>query len=194
MEDESVKSLNLAARRGALVTVAAASALALASCSAGQVTQTSSQVAAVDGNQAGSANDPVLVRDVTVHLTTDGEAGVKFTAINQDTTHTSHTLESVTVDGEEVELDDAEPIERNCSLVADIQSELDLIEEPEVGCIQHVATSLDNPGFAYGGVVPVEFVFDTGTITIDATVSAPVLESGVENREVGGDTAEASHH
>src|SRR5699024_9961862 len=120
MEDESVKSLNLAARRGALVTVAAASALALASCSAGQVTQTSSQVAAVDGNQAGSANDPVLVRDVTVHLTTDGEAGVKFTAINQDTSHTSHTLESVTVDGEEVELDDAEPIERNCSLVADI--------------------------------------------------------------------------
>ena len=108
-----------------------------------------------------------------------------FTAINQDTSHTSHTLESVTVDGEEVELDDAEPIERNCSLVADIQSELDLIEEPEVGCIQHVATSLDNPGFAYGGVVPVEFVFDTGAITIDATVSAPVLESGVENREVG---------
>ncbi|BAV24291.1 uncharacterized protein Cgl2664/cg2949 [Corynebacterium glutamicum] len=42
--------------------------------------------------------------------------------------------------------------------------------------------------------MPVEFVFDTGAITIDATVSAPVLESGVENREVGGDTAEASNH
>lgn len=99
-----MKSLNLAARRGALVTVAAASALALASCSAGQITQTSSQVAAVDGNQAGSANDPVLVRDVTVHLTTDGEAGVKFTAINQDTSHTSHTLESVTVDAKRLSL------------------------------------------------------------------------------------------
>lgn len=57
-----MKSLNLAARRGALVTVAAASALALASCSAGQVTQTSSQVAAVDGNQAAQAGDsPELV-------------------------------------------------------------------------------------------------------------------------------------
>lgn len=187
-----MKSLNSAARRGALVTVAAASALALASCSAGQITQTSGQVAAVDGNQSGSSNDPVLVRDVTVHLTEEGDAGLKFTAINQDTTHTSHTLESVSVDGTEVEIDGAEALDRNCSLVADIQAELDLLEEPEVGCIQHVATSLDNPGFAYGGVVPVEFVFDTGAITIDATVSAPVLESG-QHARVAGEGAEASH-
>lgn len=180
-----MKSLNSAARRGALVTVAAASALALASCSAGQISQTSSQVAAVDGSQAGSAQDPVLVRDVTVHVTEDGEAGLKFTAINQDTTHTSHTLESVSVDGEEVELGAVEPIERNCSLVADIQSEIDLLPEPESDCIQQVVTSLSNPGFAYGGVVPVIFTFDTGEVSLDATVSAPVLESGVTDRDRG---------
>ncbi|ALC06767.1 hypothetical protein CDES_12085 [Corynebacterium deserti GIMN1.010] len=188
-----MKSLNSAARRGALMTVAVASALALASCSAGQITQTSSQVAAVDGNEAGSENDAVLVRDVTIHVTEDGEAGVKFTAINQDTSHTSHSLESITVDGEEVEIDGAQPIERNCSLVADIQSELDLLVEPEVGCIQHVATSLDNPGFAYGGVVPVEFTFDTGSFTVDATVSAPVLESGQVDRDLGEGAGEEPH-
>lgn len=94
-----MKSLNSVARRGAIMTVAAASALALASCSAGQITQTSSQVAAVDGNQAAAESGAVVVRDVTVHLTEEGEAGVKFTAINQDTENVSHNLESVTVDG-----------------------------------------------------------------------------------------------
>lgn len=180
-----MKSLNSAARRGAIITVAAVSALALASCSAGQNTQTASQVAAVDGNQAESANGEVAVRDVTVHVTEDGEAGLKFTAINQDTSHTTHTLESATVDGLPVRIQGAEPIERNCSLVADIESELEKLTIPEVGCVQHVATSLSNPGFAYGGVVPVEFIFDTGTITLDATVSAPVLESGDFDRVQG---------
>ncbi|MCK2201324.1 hypothetical protein [Corynebacterium callunae] len=193
MEDEPVKSLNSVARRGAIMTVAAASALALASCSAGQITQTSSQVAAVDGNQAAAESGAVVVRDVTVHLTEEGEAGVKFTAINQDTENVSHNLESVTVDGKEVTLGDVAPLERNCSLVADIESELALLEEPEVGCIQHVATSVENPGFAYGGVVPVVLTFDTGEITVDATVSAPVLESGQVSREVGSGEEEASH-
>lgn len=190
MEDEPVKSLNSAARRGAIMTVAAVSALALASCSAGQNTQTSSQVAAVDGNQTESANAEIAVRDVTVHVTEEGEAGLKFTAINQDTSHTVHSLESVTVDGIAVEFDGAEPIERNCSLVADLEAELDRLTVPDSGCVQHVATSLDNPGFAYGGVVPVEFIFDTGAITVDATVSAPVPVSGEFNR-IHGDGEDA---
>ncbi|MFP7366210.1 hypothetical protein SFC07_10650 [Corynebacterium callunae] len=193
MEDEPVKSLNSAARRGAIMTVAAVSALALSACGAGQITQTSSQVAAVDGNQAAAESGAVIVRDVTVHVTEEGEAGVKFTAINQDTENISHTLESVTVEGENVTLDEVEPLERNCSLVADLESELALLEEPEVGCIQHVATSVENPGFAYGGVVPVTFTFNTGEITVDATVSAPVLESGQVTREVGTGEEGSSH-
>ncbi|NMB23297.1 MAG: hypothetical protein GX983_08060 [Corynebacterium sp.] len=194
MEDESVKSLNSAARRGAIMTVAALSALALASCSAGQVTQTSTQEAAVDGANANSENGEVAVRDVTIHVTEEGEAGLKFTAINQDTSHTTHTLESVSIDGTEVEMDDPSPLERDCALVADLQEELDKLVEPEAGCTEHVATSVENPGFAYGGNLPVEFVFDTGTITVDATISAPLLESGTFNREQGeGGAHEGSH-
>ncbi len=180
-----MKSLNSAARRGAIMTVAALSALALASCSAGQITQTSSQVPAVDGANTETDNGVIALRDVTVHVNDEGDAGLKFVVVNQDTSHTTHNLESVTVDGIEVEVDGAEPIERNCSLVADLQEELDKLVEPDAGCIQHVATSLENPGFAYGGNLPVEFTFDTGTITVDAAISAPLLESGTFNREHG---------
>lgn len=189
-----MKSLNSAARRGAIMTVAALSALALASCSAGQISQTSTQEAAVDGANANSENGEVVVRDVTIHVTEEGEAGLKFTAINQDTSHTTHTLESVSIDGTEVEMDDPSPLERDCVLVADLQEELDKLVEPEAGCTEHVATSVENPGFAYGGNLPVEFVFDTGTITVDATISAPLLESGTFNREQGeGGAHEGSH-
>lgn len=180
-----MKSLNSAARRGAIMTVAALSALALASCSAGQVTQTSSQAAAVDGANADVESGVIAVRDVTIHVNDEGEAGLKFVVINQDTSHTSHTLESVTVDGAEVEVDGAEPLNRNCMIVADLQEELDKLVEPEAGCTQHVATSVENPGFAYGGNLPVEFTFDTGSITVDAAISAPLLESGTFNREHG---------
>ena len=189
-----MKSLNSAARRGAIMTVAALSALALASCSAGQVTQTSTQAAAVDGANADSENGEIAVRDVTIHVTEEGEAGLKFTAINQDTSHTTHTLESVRVDGIEVEMDAPVSLERECALVADIQEELDQLVEPEAGCTEHVATSIENPGFAYGGNLPVEFVFDTGTLTVDAAISAPLLESGTVNREHGeGGAHEGSH-
>ena len=91
-----MKSLNSAARRGAIMTVAALSALALASCSAGQVTQTSTQAAAVDGANADTENGEIAVRDVTIHVTEDGEAGLKFTAINQDTSHTTLIITSST--------------------------------------------------------------------------------------------------
>lgn len=184
-----MKSLKSVARRGAIMTVAATSALALASCSAGQITQTSSQVAAVDGASVNSDNGAIAVRDVTVHVSEDGEAGVKFTAINQDTSGATHRLEAISVDGTDVEFDGAEPLERNCSMVADIEEELDKLVVPEAGCIQHIATTLDNPGFAYGGVVPVEFTFDTGVITVDATVAAPVRDAGTEDRNVGGEHA-----
>ena len=44
-------TLKSVVRRGALATVAAASAVALAACGAGQISQTANQVAAVDGAQ-----------------------------------------------------------------------------------------------------------------------------------------------
>ena len=64
------------------VSAIAASALLLAGCSAGQITQTSDQVAAVDGAGAASDNQEVAVQDVTVVLDDNGQAALKFTAIN----------------------------------------------------------------------------------------------------------------
>lgn len=180
-----MKSLKSTARRGALISVAAVSALALASCSAGQITQTSSQVAAVDGAEAGTENNNVVVRDVTVHVTEEGEAGLKFVAANQDPTNKDHNLRSVTVDGETVTLEGDTTIKSSCSLVADLQAELDRFPQAESACINYVPTSLTNTGLAVGGNKDVTFNFDDGEINVVATISYPVHESGTVDRVVG---------
>lgn len=180
-----MKSLKATARRGALISVAAVSALALASCSAGQITQTSSQVAAVDGAEAATESNTVVVRDVTVHVDKEGQAGLKFVAVNQDNTNKDHNLRSVTVDGETVTLNGDTTIKSNCSLVADLQAELDRFPQAEAGCINYVATSLTNTGLAVGGNKDVTFNFDDGEINVVATISEPVYESGNVDRVVG---------
>ncbi|WP_047262877.1 hypothetical protein [Corynebacterium mustelae] len=187
MEDEHVKPLKISARRGAVICVAAASGFFLAACSAGQITQTSDQVAAVDGASADSEDGTVVVRDVTVHVTKDGEAGVKFTAINQDVTNTTHELKSISVDGTEVTIDGETSIKPQCSLVADIESEMDLLTEPKNVCVSHVITSMENPGFALAGNKEVTFTFDNAEIITMATVSEPVLVSGSQDRETGAE-------
>lgn len=187
MEDAPVKSLKSAARRGGIVSAAALSALALASCSAGQVTQTSSQVAAVDGAWADSEDGAVALRDVTVIVGEEGDAALKFTAINQDPTVQTHTLESIEVDGVEVELDNTPPLEHECSLVGASQPTIeDMPQAEEVGCIYYTATSLPNDDLAIGGNVPVIFTFDSGTVELDATVDFPTpLDAGEYNRGPG---------
>ncbi|GAA1473484.1 hypothetical protein P4N68_10225 [Corynebacterium felinum] len=186
-----MKPLKTVARRGAMITAAAASALILASCSAGQVTQTSSQVAAVDGASADSEDGTVAVRDVTIHVTDKGETGVKFTAINQDNSDATHTLKSVTIDGKPVTIKGETAIKSNCTLVADVPSEMKKLVEPKGACVTHVTTSTENPGFAFGGTKEVVFTFDNATVTTSATISTPVLESGMVDRETG---AEKHHH
>lgn len=183
-----MKSLKSAARRGALVTVAAGSALALAACSAGQITQTSSQVAAVDGAEAETADNTIAVRDVTVHITPEGETGLKFAAVNQDTLEKTHTLKSITVGGEAVTLSQPVVLEPACTVVADIPSEMAKLTEPDNMCITHVTTSLTNTGLAAGGNKDVVFTFDTGTIELTSTISEPVPASGHNVRESSTDT------
>ena len=78
-----MQSLKSAARRGAIISVTAVSALALASCSAGQVAQTAEKVAAVDGASASTEDNKVAVRDVTILVEPNGTAALKFTAVNQ---------------------------------------------------------------------------------------------------------------
>lgn len=179
-----MKSLKATARRGALITVAAASALALASCSAGQITQTSHQVAAVDGASGSTDDGKLVVRDVTVHVTEDGETGLKFTAANLDESNKTHSLKSVKIDGEEVAIDGDTSLKANCSIVADIPSEMDKLTEPKNMCIHHVTTSIDNPGFAFSGNKEVTFSFDGGDVTVLATISAPVHDAGTVDRKV----------
>ena len=107
-------------RRSALITVSAASAVALAACGAGQISQTANQHPAVDGAMNGgedaagkgaentnSALGFVNIRDA--HILVDpeaGTAGLKFSASNQHrATESVYTLKSVTVEGiGEVEL------------------------------------------------------------------------------------------
>ncbi|MCQ9350712.1 hypothetical protein [Corynebacterium sp. 5QC2CO] len=107
-------------RRSALITVSAASAVALAACGAGQISQTANQHPAVDGAMNGgedaagkgaentnSALGFVNIRDA--HILVDpeaGTAGLKFSASNQQrATESVYKLKSVTVEGiGEVEL------------------------------------------------------------------------------------------
>ncbi|MBG9317249.1 hypothetical protein [Corynebacterium diphtheriae] len=193
MEDVHVKSLKSAARRGAMISVAAASALALVSCSAGQITQTSDQVAAVDGSEVDNANGTIALRDVTISLTEQGQAGVKFTAINQDNSNKEHVLKSITVDGTKATIDGDTKLASDCSIVGGIKAEMSRLTEPKSGCITHVITSVENKGLAVGGSKNVVFSFDSGDIALDATIAAPVLESGQHDRQVGGEHANHSH-
>ncbi|WJY98278.1 hypothetical protein [Corynebacterium fournieri] len=182
MEDTPVKSL----KRAAVVAVAGCATLALAGCSAGQITQTSNQVAAVDGASASTEDGAVAVRDVTVVLAEDGQAALKFTATNQDTSMKDHALKSVDVNGQKVNITGNSTIAYNCALVADSADGLERMPQDNNGnCIEYTATALANDDFAYGGNVPVTFNFDTGSLDVVATVSAPTLASGQVDRQVG---------
>lgn len=181
-----MKSLKSAVRRGGTISAAALSALALAACSAGQITQTSSQVPAVDGMRAGDQQTGVSVHDVTVLLDdTTGEAALKFTATNQDPSKTEYTLESVEVDGQPVQMDPTGPIAEGCSVVADSAAHLADMPQADDLCIEYVETSLDNQEWAFGGNLPVSFTFDNldEPIELDVTVTAPNLEAGETPRD-----------
>lgn len=172
-------------KRVAAAAVAGCATLALVGCSAGQITQTSNQVAAVDGASASTEDGSVAVQDVTVVLAEDGQAALKFTATNQDTAMKDHTLKSVDVDGQNVTISGNSSIAYNCALVADSKDGLERMPQDKNGnCIEYTATTLANDDFAYGGNVPVTFNFDTGSLDVVATVSAPTLASGQVDREV----------
>ncbi|MCG7296168.1 hypothetical protein MHJ86_04700 [Corynebacterium afermentans] len=172
-------------KRVAAAAVAGCATLALVGCSAGQITQTSNQVAAVDGASASTEDGSVAVQDVTVVLAEDGQAALKFTATNQDTAMKDHILKSVDVDGQNVTISGNSSIAYNCALVADSKGGLERMpQDKNDNCIEYTATTLANDDFAYGGNVPVTFNFDTGSLDVVATVSAPTLASGQVDREV----------
>ena len=180
----NVQSLKSAARRGAIISVTAVSALALASCSAGQVTQTADKVAAVDGASASTEDNKVAVRDVTILVEPDGTAALKFTAVNQGYDTDVISLESVKVDGQRVEMDKAQPLHRDQSIIADSQKNLDATTQQDSETVQYIATALENDDFGYAGSRPVTFEFSNGSIDVDATIAATQMQSGEFDRDV----------
>ncbi|MDO4909461.1 MAG: hypothetical protein Q3962_06405 [Corynebacterium sp.] len=176
----------LAKKNIALVALAGVAALGLGACSAGQISQTSSQVAAVDGASGNTEDNTLAVRDVAVVVDGTNTAALRFTAVNNEVGQVSHTLQSVTVDGSPVTLNGSTSLDRGCSIVADSSAALSDLTESEDACISHLATSLSNTGFAAGGTKQVQFKFDGNhSITVDAAIVAPTLDAGKENRQVG---------
>ena len=180
----NVQSLKSAARRGAIISVTAVSALALASCSAGQVAQTAEKVAAVDGASASTEDNKVAVRDVTILVEPNGAAALKFTAVNQGYDTDVISLESVKVDGQRVEMDKAQPLHRDQSIIADSQKNLDATTQQDSETVQYIATTLKNDDFGYAGDRPVTFEFSNGSIDVDATIAATQMQSGEFDRDV----------
>lgn len=180
----NVQSLKSAARRGAIISVTAVSALALASCSAGHVTQTADKVAAVDGASASTEDNKVAVRDVTILVEPDGTAALKFTAVNQGYDTDVISLESVEVDGQRVEMDKAQPLHRDQSIIADSQKNLDATTQQDSENVQYITTTLKNDDFGYAGDRPVTFEFSNGSIDVDATIAATQMQSGEFDRDV----------
>ncbi|STC99239.1 hypothetical protein [Corynebacterium renale] len=173
-------------KSAALIAVAAVSALGLSACSAGQVSQTATQVAAVDGAEKDSESGSIALRDVTVLVNPDGTSALKFVAINQEKGQDAktHRLQSISVDGKPVTFDAVPPLKPTGTLVADSDEGIERHPQDEgAACTEYTATSLTNDDFAIGGNADVVFTFDSGTVEVTATIAAPTPVSGEFHRE-----------
>ncbi|MFE3292844.1 hypothetical protein [Rhodococcus sp. NPDC059234] len=176
-------ALNASTRRVATaVALAAAAAISLSACSAGQITQTATQVAAVNGNYANQGD--ISLRNVHIlfpqseeySLEPGGTAALAFTAVNNDEQRserlgriTTDYAKSVTIAGEV----GGRVIDPQTSLGAGVRAAtvLDNPEEPT----QLVLVTLDGikEGVRPGLTVPVTFTFEhAGDITVQVPVDA----------------------
>lgn len=171
--------------RGALALVAAGSALALSACGAGQISQTSSQVAAVNG--ASGTAEHADVQDVTVVVGPDNALALKFTITNEDTHGKPVKVESVKVEGKEVSGLEKTEIPAGGSLIADGKFAMEDIEAKEQKQLQYAATSIKGVDDVYvGGHKKVTFKLDVGEVELSAPVSAYVPEAGQLHRDEDG--------
>lgn len=178
MEDLIVKSQKSIAARGALVLVAAGSAMALTACGAGQISQTANQVPAVNGTNGNA--ERVSLRDASLSIGLDGETYVKFTAGNIEDGAQDVKLESIKVDGKDVSLDGDGTIKPGCNMVTDTP---EIIKNLEKGakntCNTYASPKLSDAKDIYpGGSKPAEFTFDTGTIKVNLPVVGEQPTSG----------------
>ncbi|MFD1815760.1 hypothetical protein [Rhodococcus gannanensis] len=199
-------ALNASTRRVATaVALAAAAAISLSACSAGQITQTATQVAAVNGNYANQGD--ISLRNVHVvypdseeySLEPGGTVALAFTAINESeyqterlTKITTDKAASVTIAGEA----GARIIPPQTALAAGTV-DATVVDDGEEIESKIILVTLDDIGAdVYPGLtMPVTFSFErAGDITVDVPVDAgPALdrhESDKSGNEGAGTLAE----
>ncbi|MFD4180602.1 hypothetical protein [Rhodococcus sp. NPDC058514] len=189
-------ALNAPTRRVATaVALAAAAAISLSACSAGQITQTATQVAAVNGNYANQGD--ISLRNVHIvypdseeySIEPGGKAALKFTAVNNSevkadrlTKITTEAAGSVTIAGEV----GGRVIDPQTSLGAGVRAAtvLDDAEDPT----QLILVELNdlNEGVHPGLTVPMTFSFErAGDIVVSVPVDAGPLTERHESDKSG---------
>lgn len=182
-------ALNASTRRVATaVALAAAAAISLSACSAGQITQTASQVAAVNGNYANQ--EDISLRNVHIvypegeeySLEGGGTVALAFTAVNMSEFEPERLVKistdkaaSVTIAGEA----GARIIRPLTSLAAGTVNATVTEDGEEIETDIILVTLNDIAEGVYPGLtVPITFTFErSGDITVDAPVDAgPALE------------------
>lgn len=203
-------ALNVSARRVATAfALAAGATLALSACSAGQVTQTSSQVAAVNGNSANSGD--IALRNVHVvypnsegySLQPGGKAALAFTAVNLSE-HQADTLTGIKTDyAGSVTGAGGHKIGPQSSLGAGLTNDQAgtpaTAETPQgANATELLRVELNDlkEGVRPGLTFPVTFTFqNAGNVTVDVPVDAgPNTERHVsEKSPVEGESASGGH-
>ncbi|UVE94541.1 hypothetical protein [Dietzia sp. B32] len=177
-------SPNTGLRRTALVVLAVGAALGASACSAGQVSQTANQVAAVDGGR-GSAGD-LHVNDLQVVVPENGgEARVGFVA-----SYTGYglgdpvSIDRVEIDGTQVQLGETQPLARGCTVVVDPRENARPAPVQEGVCIEQATATLPSADDLDIGVsVPATVAFSNGDrIETEAAVVGEILEAGEYDR------------
>lgn len=164
---------NSGVRRTALSVLAVGAAGLLSACSAGQITQTSSQVAPVDGGFASSEDLNVDNFRVVVdeeHISDPGGEGrVGFSVSYSGSMLAGEEgveLQAVQVDGQEANIVSSEPFPRDCTLTAHVgpQAELPEVEnEPGGLCMRFAEVTLpDTSDLRVGVSVPGSLTFSNG--------------------------------
>ena len=177
-------SPNTGLRRTALVALALGAALGASACSAGQVSQTAYQVAAVDGGH-GSAGD-LEVNDLVVVLpeADAAEARVGFVASYTGSGFGEPiSLDTVRIDGVEVQVGQSQPLARGCSLVVSSAEGATPAPAQEGICVEQTTATLPAGDLSVGTSVPATLTFSNGdTVEASAGVIAEVPAGGEYTR------------
>jgi copper(I)-binding protein len=196
-----VTALNASTRRVATaVALAAAAAISLSACSAGQITQTATQVSAVNGNYANQGD--ISLRNVHVvypnseeySLEPGGTVALAFTAINESeyqaerlTKITTDKAASVTIAGEPGD----RIIPPQTALAAGTVDATVVDEGEEIESKIILVTLNDIGQDVYPGLtLPVTFSFErAGDITVDVPVDAGPATDRHESDKSGNEGA-----